>query len=252
MNGLTANQIKAAQAQLATADPQETIHWALDQFGDQCGIAFSGAEDIVLIELAHRTGLSYSVFCLDTGRLHEETYRFLERVRHHYGIEISFMSPDPEALEELTRSKGLFSFFEDGHRECCSIRKVEPLRRALGNYGAWVTGQRKDQSPDTRHGLSTIELDSVFTGLSDQLIKLNPLALWDSAKVWDFIRSENIPYNALHDQGYRSIGCAPCTRPIQDGQHEREGRWWWENADQKECGLHQTRQRDAHSDEETK
>ena len=139
--------LEALDQEYASKHPLAIIKWGLETFGADCAIAFSGAEDIVLIEMAAQTGLPFSVFCLDTGRLHPETYQFIEKVRNHYGVDIRLMSPKPEPLQALVEEKGLFSFFEDGHKECCGIRKVEPLRRALGGYKAWISGQRRDQSP---------------------------------------------------------------------------------------------------------
>ena len=220
-------------------DPAAILRWGLERFGRECAIAFSGAEDVVLVDMAVRSGFEFSVFALDTGRLHPETYRFLEDVRTHYGIDIDLVSPDPEKLGPFVRTKGLFSFYEDGHHECCAIRKVEPLRRTLAQRRAWVTGQRRDQNPATRAELRVIQLDGAFPGAhGGPLMKLNPLAAWSSAQTWQYIRDHGVPHNPLHERGYLSIGCEPCTRPIQPGQHEREGRWWWENPADKECGLH--------------
>jgi phosphoadenosine phosphosulfate reductase len=222
---------------LAEYSPQEVMNWALARHGPDCAISFSGAEDVVLIELASRSGRPFSVFSLDTGRLHPETYEFVERLRKHYGITIEVFSPDCSAVQNLVREKGLFSFYSDGHQECCAIRKVEPLRRALAKYRMWVTGQRRDQSP-TRSNVDCIQLDQTFTGASGQLLKLNPLARLTLAEVWSFIRDARIPYNPLHDRGFVSIGCAPCTRVVGPGEHERAGRWSWEDATKRECGLH--------------
>ncbi|MCB9640856.1 MAG: phosphoadenylyl-sulfate reductase [Myxococcales bacterium] len=226
------------EQQYASRPPKEIITWALQQYGKDCAIAFSGAEDVVLIDMAVRTGLPFSVFCLDTGRLHPETYQFLERVRTHYGIEISMMSPDTTALQNFVQKKGLFSFFEDGHKECCGVRKVEPLKRALRGYRAWITGQRRDQSPSTRGELLVIHQDEAFAGKDGPLVKINPLAGWGLSKVWGYLRTQEVPYNPLHDRGFVSIGCEPCTRPPRPGEHERAGRWWWEEETQRECGLH--------------
>jgi phosphoadenosine phosphosulfate reductase len=230
-------ELAEASARLQNGSPAEVLAWGLERFGAACGIAFSGAEDVVLIDLAAKSGLPYSVFCLDTGRLHEETYRFLDRVRAFYGIEIQIFTPLAEPLQTLVRKKGLFSFLEDGHAECCGIRKVEPLKRALRPYRAWATGQRRDQSP-TRTDVNVLEVDAIFTGQAGKLLKLNPLAGWSSARVWEYIRDQRVPYNALHDHGFVSIGCQPCTRPLRPGEHERAARWWWEEATQRECGLH--------------
>ncbi len=218
------------------APPERTIRWLLERFGRQSAIAFSGAEDVALIDIAVKSGLPFSVFTLDTGRLHPETYRFIEKVRSHYGVSIEMMSPQAEPLQAFVEKKGLFSFYNDGHGECCGIRKLEPLRRALAKQRAWITGQRRDQSP-TRSDVSVVQLDT-HQGLAGPLVKLNPLAGWSLQKVWSYIRANDVPYNELHDRGFVSIGCEPCTRVPRPGEHERAGRWWWEEATKRECGLH--------------
>ena len=228
--------------ELATAyagkSPQEILEFAFEQFGDDLWISFSGAEDVVLVDMAWKLNKNVKVFSLDTGRLHAETYRFIERVREHYGLTIEILSPDPTLLQPLVTKKGLFSFYKDGHGECCGIRKIEPLKRKLSTIGAWATGQRRDQSPGTRSQVAIIELDSAFSQPDKPLYKFNPLAQMTSEEVWGYIRMLEIPYNALHERGYISIGCEPCTRPVLPNQHEREGRWWWEEEAHKECGLH--------------
>jgi len=193
---------------------------------------------VVLVDMAAKLGGKFRVFSLDTGRLHPETYQFLDKAREHYGITVEAYFPKPEAVEKLVREKGLFSFYRDGHKECCDIRKVEPLRRALSTLHAWVTGQRRDQSPGTRAQVPVVQIDPTFGSNGNQLVKFNPLANWSSQQVWAYIRENEVPYNALHERGFVSIGCEPCTRAILPGQHEREGRWWWEDATKKECGLH--------------
>jgi phosphoadenosine phosphosulfate reductase len=174
---------------------------------------------------------------LDTGRLHPQTYEFIERVRDHYGIKIELLYPDAEKLRQLVSNKGLFSFYQDGHHECCSIRKVEPLRLRLASLDGWITGQRRDQSP-TRAKVPVVELDTSSSSASHPVIKINPLANWSSAQIWNYIRMFDVPFNSLHENGFVSIGCEPCTRPVGPNQHEREGRWWWEEATIRECGLH--------------
>lgn len=216
---------------------QKIIHNALKEF-DNIAISFSGAEDVVLIDMAVKAKKNIQVFSLDTGRLHPETYRFMEEVRKHYKLNIEILSPEKEALEAFTREKGLFSFFEDGHKECCGIRKVAPLRKKLHTLDAWITGQRKDQSHGTRTQLAIAELDEAFSLEGSPLYKFNPLANWSSEDVWNYIKMFDVPYNELHAKGYISIGCEPCTRPVLPNQHEREGRWWWEESEHKECGLH--------------
>lgn len=201
----------------------------------------SGAEDVALIEYAKLTGRPFRVFSLDTGRLNPETYKFFDTVEKHYGIHIEYMFPESAEVEALVRSKGLFSFYEDGHQECCRVRKVRPLRKALKGLKAWITGQRKDQSPGTRAHIPVVQVDPSFEGVdggAGSLIKWNPVANVDGTDIWNFLRTMEVPVNSLHAQGYVSIGCEPCTRPVLPGQHEREGRWWWEDAKAKECGLH--------------
>lgn len=234
----TVESIALLNQELATQEPKQIIKRALADIHN-IAISFSGAEDVVLIDLALKAKKDVKVFSLDTGRLHPETYEFIERVRKHYAIQIDIISPQAETLQSFVKENGLFSFFEDGHQECCGIRKIEPLKRHLKTLDGWITGQRKDQSPGTRSSIATVELDN-FDGLNGKLVKFNPLANWSSQQVWDYIRMFDVPYNTLHSQGYISIGCQPCTRPTLPGQHEREGRWWWEAAEGKECGLHKT------------
>jgi phosphoadenosine phosphosulfate reductase len=220
------------------AHPKDILAAALNEFSPEIGISFSGAEDVALIDMAVKAGFPFRAFSLDTGRLHPETYQFLEKVREHYGISLEVFFPRPDAVERFVREKGLYSFYRDGHKECCGLRKVEPLRRALDGLRAWVTGQRRDQSPSTRAQVPVVEIDSAFGSSERLLIKFNPLARWTSKQVWTYIRENHVPFNPLHERGFVSIGCEPCTRPILPGEHEREGRWWWEEATQKECGLH--------------
>jgi adenylyl-sulfate reductase (glutathione) len=227
--------------ELDAKSPLEIMDHALKTFGDDVGIAWSGAEDVALVEYAHLTGRPYRVFSLDTGRLNPETYRVFDAVEKHYGIRIEYTFPDADETKELVREKGMFSFYEDGHQECCRVRKVRPLRRQLKGLKAWITGQRKDQSPGTRAAVPVVQVDPVFEGLDGgegSLIKYNPLSNMSSAETWNFLRVMGVPTNELHQNGYVSIGCEPCTRPVLPNQHEREGRWWWEDQTAKECGLH--------------
>jgi phosphoadenosine phosphosulfate reductase len=237
-DNLSDAELDAASRDLAERPPVEVLKWGLDRWGASLGIAFSGAEDVVLLHMATEIGRPFSAFCLDTGRLHPETYRFIEVVRKKYRISLSMISPDAAALEPFVKKKGLFSFYDDGHEECCGLRKVEPLRRVLGTLSAWATGRRRDQSPATRSALGPIERDAMFSGSRGPLIKLNPLARWTSAQTWQYIRENHVPFNPLHERGFVSIGCEPCTRAILPGEHERAGRWWWEDATRRECGLH--------------
>lgn len=238
MNAIpTLDMIDALASEYQHKSPQDILALALSQQGE-VAISFSGAEDVVLIDMASQLGRPFRVFSLDTGRLHAQTYQFIEMVRKHYKIDIEVCFPEAESVQQLVQHKGLFSFFEDGHQECCGIRKVQPLRKKLATLDAWITGQRKDQSPGTRDDITILEFDPAFSGPGKQLIKFNPLANWSSAEVWSYIRMMEVPYNPLHEQGFSSIGCEPCTRAVLPNQHEREGRWWWEEATHKECGLH--------------
>ena len=229
--------IEALQTELQQKSPRIILKKALALF-DNIAISFSGAEDVVLIDMALTMKKDIRVFCLDTGRLHPETYRFIEKVRNHYQINIDILTPDYRELEAFVSAKGLFSFYQDGHHECCHLRKVQPLARKLGQLDAWITGQRKDQSVDTRNHIPEVQLDATFSTENHRLIKFNPLLNWRSEQVWDYINAYKVPYNELHERGYVSIGCEPCTKPVLPNQHERAGRWWWEDETKKECGLH--------------
>ncbi|MEM9002545.1 MAG: phosphoadenylyl-sulfate reductase [Cyanobacteria bacterium P01_F01_bin.86] len=229
--------IDALQQKYAEKSPMQILKFALEQF-DDIVISFSGAEDVVLIDMAAQIRSDFRVFTIDTGRLHKETYKFLDKVREKYDLELEVLFPDAAKVEALVRKKGLFSFYKDGHKECCAIRKVDSLRRKLAKVDAWITGQRKDQSPDTRANIPVIQADTFFAGEGRSLVKFNPLANWTSAQVWKYIRFNQVPFNPLHKKGFVSIGCEPCTMAVLPGQHEREGRWWWENSADKECGFH--------------
>ncbi len=192
------------------------------------------AEDMVLTDLILKNKLPIGIFSLETGRLHQETLAVLEQVKAHYGYEIALFRPQTEAVDAYVAANGLNAFYDsvEMRRECCRVRKVEPLGRALLGNKAWITGQRRAQSA-TRSDLRVEEDDPAHF-----MTKFNPLADWSEEEVWEYIRTNNVPYNALHDRGYPSIGCEPCTRAIQPGEDVRAGRWWWENPESKECGLH--------------
>ncbi|MBO1013267.1 phosphoadenylyl-sulfate reductase [Achromobacter sp. SD115] len=192
------------------------------------------AEDMLLTHAIYSAGLGLEVFTLDTGRLHAETLGVLDAVRERYGREVTVYRPVAAAVEQHVAEHGAYAFYEsvELRKACCQIRKVEPLKRALAGRGAWITGQRRAQST-TRGELPLEEGDGTFG-----LYKFNPLAEWSEDEVWSAIRALGIPYNPLHDQGYPSIGCEPCTRAIRPGEDLRAGRWWWESSDSKECGLH--------------
>ncbi|MFL6660104.1 MAG: phosphoadenylyl-sulfate reductase [Massilia sp.] len=192
------------------------------------------AEDMVLTDLILKAGLPITIFSLDTGRLHPETLAVLEQIKATYGYDVTVYRPQTESVDAYVAQNGLNAFYDsvEMRRECCRIRKVEPLGRALAGNRAWVTGQRRAQS-STRAELH-VEEDDAAHGMT----KFNPLADWSEQDVWNYIRDHQVPYNALHDQGFPSIGCSPCTRATLPGEDVRAGRWWWENPDSKECGLH--------------
>lgn len=207
-------------------------HIAL-QFSPAVLASSLSAEDMVLTDAIARARLPIDVFVLDTGRLHADTLAMIDQVRERYGIPVAVYAPDAGAVEEYAHRHGRDAFYGDLElrQRCCAIRKVEPLRRALAQKRAWITGQRRDST--TRARLSVHEYDATH-----RLEKFNPLADWSEAEVWAYLRTHEVPYNRLYDQGYRSIGCAPCSRPILPHEDVRAGRWWWEAADRKECGLH--------------
>jgi len=215
---------------------EESIGWALDRFHPRAVFASSfGAEDVVVTDLVLQKRKDARIFTLDTGRLHEETHEVARRIRERYSVEIETFFPDRDTVEDLVRAKGPFSFREsvDNRKECCAIRKVVPLTRALSGVDLWITGLRRDQAA-TRAAVRRLEWDESF-----DLLKLNPIADWTEERVWSYIRTNGLPYNALHDRGFPSIGCAPCTRAVAPGEDVRAGRWWWERPEHKECGLHQ-------------
>ena len=195
-----------------------------------------GAEDMVVLDLIARDGLAISIFTLDTGRLPQETHELIAEVRHRYGLEIQAYAPWPGSVDSYVEQYGIDGFYEgvDERKACCAVRKIEPLRRALASRRGWITGLRREQA-DSRAALTEVEHDEA-TGKW----KFSPLADWTHDDVWKYLRANHVPYNSLHDRGYPSIGCEPCTRAVKPGEHPRAGRWWWENAGaRKECGLHE-------------
>jgi phosphoadenosine phosphosulfate reductase len=225
----------------ADASPAEILRIGIESAAGPVSLACSfSMEDVAIIDIAHKAGLDLGVFALDTGRLHEETYEVAEALVERYRLKIDWYFPTHDQVEKLERTKGLFSFREslDNRHECCSIRKVEPLSRALKGLGGWVTGMRREQSV-TRSDLTAIEADNLNGGI----LKINPLVDWSERQVIGYTEEHHLPTNRLYKQGFRSIGCAPCTRAIGPWDREREGRWWWENPEQKECGLHRVQER---------
>ena len=221
--------------ELKNASPEECIRFFVDKYAEKVIVGTSlGAEDQVLTDMICRSGQTIAFFILDTGRLFQETYDLLDITEQKYNIRMRLFFPDAGMVEEMVAKKGINLFYSsiENRRLCCNIRKIEPLKRALSGMKVWITGLRKDQSV-TRSNVKLVEWDETYS-----IIKLNPLINWSEKQVWDYIKSNHVPYNELHDSGNPSIGCRPCTRPILPGEETRAGRWWWELAEYKECGLH--------------
>ncbi len=217
---------------------ERILTWGMDRFAPRMALSasFGSPEGLVILDLMHRIDPKRTrVFTIDTGRLPQPTYDLIDRVRDRYGIEVEVWFPDPGRVQRMVREKGLNLFYEsvESRKLCCYVRKVEPLERALADLDAWVAGLRPEQSV-TREAVQAVEIDAVHGGR----IKLNPLVSWTRDDVHRYVREHHVPVNALHAQGYPSVGCAPCSRAIQPGEDERAGRWWWENADTRECGIH--------------
>jgi phosphoadenosine phosphosulfate reductase len=233
---LTKDQVASANATLENAPPQEVLRWALATFGRKIALAWSGAEDVAVLDMMHRIDPEAArVFTLDTGRLNPETYELIDEVQTKYKISVEILFPDAAAVEKMVGEKGINLFYRslDNRKECCGVRKVEPLNRMLKSLNGWITGLRRTQAV-TRGRLAKVELDFGH----DNIVKVNPLADWTTPQVFDYLKANAVPVNKLHALGYPSIGCAPCTRAVKPGEDERAGRWWWENPDSKECGLH--------------
>ncbi len=214
---------------------KDTLRWALTTFGNKIGIASSfGAEDVVLIDMAVKINPAINIFTLDTGRLHRETYELIEEIQERYNINIEVRFPDNNRVKEMVETHGVNLFYQnsDMRKLCCRVRKIEPLLEKLKDLDAWVCGLRQEQSV-TRTDIHKIETDQL-----NNIIKINPLADWTDQDVWTYIRKHNVPFNKLHERGYPSIGCEPCTRAISTCEEIRAGRWWWEEPEKKECGLH--------------
>jgi len=220
---------------LKGADPARAIEYFNTLFPGQCIISTSlGAEDQVLTEIITSSFPSIRIITLDTGRLFQETYEMIHLTEQKYNIKIEVFFPDHSLVENMVNSKGINLFYDsvDNRKECCHIRKIEPLTRALKGSRVWITGLRREQSSN-RAGVEMVEWDE-----TQKIIKLNPLVNYTENDIWTAIRSKKIPYSSLHDKGFPSIGCQPCTRAVLPGEDSRAGRWWWEHGSKKECGLH--------------
>ncbi|MCL4513820.1 MAG: phosphoadenylyl-sulfate reductase [Candidatus Eremiobacteraeota bacterium] len=230
------SEIFEVNREFEDTEPQTILEWGITKFKDTISLACSfGAEDVVLLDMLSKIPARFQAFVLDTGRLPQETYNVMEQCRKKYGIEFKVFFPERDKIESLIERKGPNSFYSsiENRKECCYIRKVEPLSRALDGLQAWITGLRREQSV-TRNGVPKVEIDPAH----GNILKLNPLADWTNEQVWNYIRAHQVPYNELHDKGYPSIGCAPCTRAVKLGEDLRAGRWWWEAPELKECGIH--------------
>ena len=217
------------------ADPEAVLRWAYETFPRVVIVASFQAESSVLIDMASRIRSGIAVLTLDTGRLPQETHDMIDRVRDRYAIEVQVVTPDPDEVQEMVALNGTNLFYRspDLRRLCCSVRKSRPLERALAGYDAWVTGLRRSQIA-TRAQSPVVGTDLEHGGIT----KIAPLASWSAEQVWEYVHDRNIPYHSLYDSGFTSIGCAPCSRATRPGEDARAGRWWWEQGEVKECGLH--------------
>lgn len=225
-----------AQVELDSGTAEDVLRRTFEVYGEKSAVASSfGAEDVVLIDMAVRINPRVRIFTLDTGRLPQETYVLMDEIIKKYGITIEVCFPNRQRVQELADGHGFNSFYRgiEERKLCCNVRKVEPLREKLKELDAWICGLRKEQSP-TRTDIRKVEIDIS----NKNIVKINPLADWKETDVWAYIKKYDIPYNRLHDEGYPSIGCEPCTRAVRIIEDVRAGRWWWETKDQKECGLH--------------
>lgn len=226
---------KKLSEELKGKSAEEILAYFINDYDGKAGLATSlGAEDQVLTDMICTIDKSTKIFTLDTGRVFPETYKVLDETNKKYGINIEVYFPKSDAIEEMVNTKGINLFYDsiDNRKLCCGVRKIEPLKRALGEIDIWITGLRKDQSV-TRFFTPLVEWDE-----GNKVIKINPLLAWSEKDVWNYIKENEVPYNELHDNGFPSIGCQPCTRAIEKGEDVRAGRWWWEQPEQKECGLH--------------
>ncbi len=225
------------QRRLESLGAEEILGWGVEKFGRDLVLScsFGAPEGLVLLDMLQRLDPGARVFTLDTGRLPQETYDLMDRVRERYGVAVEVVFPDARAVEAMTREHGMNLFYESVEKRklCCRVRKVEPLRRYLAGVGAWVSGLRREQNV-TRADTPKVEIDKTHGGI----VKLNPLADWSSEQVWSYVREHRVPVNRLHAKGYPSVGCAPCSRAIRPGEDLRAGRWWWERPQNRECGIH--------------
>ena len=233
---VSAHEIAQLAAELDSQSSEQVLGFALEKFHPRIALSNSlQTEDMVVLDIAWRIEPKVRVFTLDTGRLHQETYDMMDRVRDHYGVKLEVLFPDAAEVQAMVNAKGLNLFYEsvENRHECCGLRKVKPLQKALAGLDAWVTGLRRDQWA-SRTNIGKIEIDAANGGI----IKFNPIADWTQEQLDEYVKAHNVPRHALYSKGFTSIGCLPCTRATQPGENPRAGRWWWEQEGQKECGLH--------------
>lgn len=229
------NEITQLNEEFANATPEALLSYFLNRYGSRIALSSSlSIEDQVLTDMICRLKPDARIFTLDTGRLFPETYNLIDQTAMHYGIRLEVFFPDCTEVEKLVADCGINGFYEslEKRKRCCRIRKLDPLERALRGLDAWICGLRREQSV-TRSEMRAVEWDETHG-----LLKINPLIDWHEEQVWEYIRRNHVPYNKLHEQGFPSIGCQPCTRAVKPGEDIRAGRWWWESPDHKECGLH--------------
>jgi phosphoadenosine phosphosulfate reductase len=228
-------RIDKLNKRVENCSPEEVLNYFLKEYKGRIALSSSmGLEDQVLTDMVVKIDCTARIFTLDTGRLFPETYSLIDKTNMRYNIHLEVFFPEYNKVQQLVKTKGVNLFYEsvELRKACCQVRKLEPLKRAFQGLEVWICGLRRDQSV-TRNDMQMVEWDE-----GNQLIKLNPLINFSEEEVWSYIKKNTVPYNTLHDKGFPSIGCQPCTRAIQPGEEIRAGRWWWENPDQKECGLH--------------
>jgi phosphoadenosine phosphosulfate reductase len=232
---MSPQDIPYLKKQIEGKSPEEAITWFLRKFGSKIALSNSmGAEDQALTDMICKIDSSTRIFTLDTGRIFPETYDLIDRTNKRYGIQIQIYFPEAVQVEKMVIDKGINLFYDsiENRKECCHIRKIEPLKRAFRGLDVWICGLRREQSV-TRTDIDMVEWDE-----NNGLVKFNPIIEWSEEKMWEYIKLNKVPYNRLHDQGFPSIGCQPCTRAIGKEEDIRAGRWWWEDPESKECGLH--------------
>lgn len=233
---MTPEELNKLNDEYTSKSAQEVLKWTLNDLHPKVALASSmGAEDVVIIDMLAKINPEARVFTLDTGRLNQETYDVMDAIKAKYGIKLEVMFPDTKEVVDMVREHGMNLFYKDldSRHMCCGIRKVHPLESMLSTLDGWITGLRSDQT-QVRGSSGKFEIDTQHASM----MKINPIIDWSWQQVLDYIKDNDVPYNKLHDQGYPSIGCEPCTRAIKEGEDLRAGRWWWEQESDKECGLH--------------